>query len=127
MTFLAAISGNEPHPHAAMMIPFAVLLLCIACCPLLTPKFWERHYPNVSLGLAAIALAYYFLVLRAPGRIGHVALEYISFFVFIGSLFVVAGGIHLKTKGEATPFANTLFLGVGALLANVLGTTGASM
>lgn len=35
--------------------------------------------------------------------------------------------IHLKTKGEATPFINTLFLGAGAVLANLLGTTGASM
>jgi Na+/H+ antiporter NhaD/arsenite permease-like protein len=30
-------------------------------------------------------------------------------------------------KGEATPLANVVFLGVGAVLANILGTTGASM
>jgi Na+/H+ antiporter NhaD/arsenite permease-like protein len=126
MTFLASL-GSASQPHAAMFIPFAALLLCIACCPLLTPKFWEHHYPKVSIGLGAISLAYYFFVLKAPGRIGHVALEYVSFITFIGALFITAGGIHLKTKGEATPIVNTLFLGAGAILANVLGTTGASM
>jgi Na+/H+ antiporter NhaD/arsenite permease-like protein len=127
MTFLAASFGASPQPHAAMMIPFAALLLCIACCPLLTPKFWEHHYQKVSFGLGAVSLAFYFFVLRNPGRIGHVAVEYVSFITFIGALFVVAGGIHLRTKGEATPIVNTLFLGLGAVLANLLGTTGASM
>jgi hypothetical protein len=75
MTFL----GTPSQPHVAMMIPFAALLLCIACCPLLTPKFWEHHYHNVSIVLGAISLAIYFFVLRNPGRIGHVAVEYISF------------------------------------------------
>jgi len=44
----------------------------------------------------------------------------------IGSLFVGGGGIHLAVKGEATPIANVCSLR-GALLANVIGTTGASM
>jgi len=39
----------------------------------------------------------------------------------------VSGGIHLSVKGEATPWENTVFLAIGALVANVLGTTGASM
>ena len=53
--------------------------------------------------------------------------EYVSFIALIGSLFVVSGGIHINVKGEATPLKNVLFLFVGAVLANVLGTTGASM
>jgi Na+/H+ antiporter NhaD/arsenite permease-like protein len=40
---------------------------------------------------------------------------------------VVAGGIHLKVKGEATPFDNVVFLAIGAVTANFIGTTGASM
>jgi Na+/H+ antiporter NhaD/arsenite permease-like protein len=54
-------------------------------------------------------------------------MEYVSFITFIGALFLVASGIHLRTRGEATPLVNTLYLGVGAVLANLLGTTGASM
>ena len=42
-------------------------------------------------------------------------------------MFVVSGGIHIKVKGEATPCVNTLYLFLGALLASLLGTTGASM
>src|SRR5205814_1459827 len=53
--------------------------------------------------------------------------EYFSFIVLIGALFVVAGGIHLKVRGEATPAENVFYLFVGAVLANVIGTTGASM
>jgi Na+/H+ antiporter NhaD/arsenite permease-like protein len=127
MFFLAVSTDSALQPHSAMMIPFVALLLCIACCPLLTPKFWERHYPKVSVSLGSICLVYYLFILRTPGRISHVAMEYFSFITFIGALFVVAGGIHLRTKGEATPMVNTLFLGAGAVLANLLGTTGASV
>jgi Na+/H+ antiporter NhaD/arsenite permease-like protein len=55
------------------------------------------------------------------------AKEYVSFIALIGSLFVVSGGIHINVKGEATPLANVFFLFVGAVIANLLGTTGASM
>jgi Na+/H+ antiporter NhaD/arsenite permease-like protein len=53
--------------------------------------------------------------------------EYFSFIVLIGSLFVVAGGIHIKVKGETTPMLNVVFLAIGAVIANFIGTTGASM
>ena len=53
--------------------------------------------------------------------------EYLSFIVLIGSLFVVSGGIHIRIKGKSTPAANVLLLAVGAVASNFLGTTGASM
>jgi Na+/H+ antiporter NhaD/arsenite permease-like protein len=54
-------------------------------------------------------------------------MEYVSFITLIGSLFVVAGGIHLKVRGAATPWENLRLLAVGAVVANLIGTTGASM
>src|SRR5438046_6399305 len=45
----------------------------------------------------------------------------------IGSLCIVCGGIHIDVKGEARPPINCLFLLAGAVLANFIGTTGASM
>jgi Na+/H+ antiporter NhaD/arsenite permease-like protein len=57
----------------------------------------------------------------------EVAHEYASFIALIGSLFVVAGGIHVRVRGGSTPLRNTLFLATGAVLANFIGTTGASM
>jgi Na+/H+ antiporter NhaD/arsenite permease-like protein len=127
MSLLASALSAAPNPTPWMMLPFAVLLLCIACGPLFAPKLWEHHYPKVAVGLGLISIFYYTVVLRAAGRMAHVAVEYVSFIVFIGSLFVVAGGVHLRTKGEATPTVNTIFLCAGGVLANFVGTTGASM
>ena len=81
----------------------------------------------MAYSLGAITLAYYVFSLHAYERILNVGHEYVSFIVLIGSLYVVSGGIHINVKGEATPHSNTLFLLLGALLANLLGTTGASM
>ncbi len=114
-------------PNPWMILPFGVLLAAIALAPLAFPRWWHRHYPKVALSLAAVTLAYYLVGLQAVHPVLHVAHEYVSFICLIGSLFVVSGGIHITVKGEATPRANTLFLLVGAILANVLGTTGAAM
>jgi Na+/H+ antiporter NhaD/arsenite permease-like protein len=112
-----------------MILPFGVLLGMIAMGPLWFGKWWGKHYAKVSFGLGAVTLAYYFLALppKASETVAHTASEYFSFIVLIGSLFVVSGGIHINVKGEATPTVNVFFLFIGALIANVLGTTGASM
>jgi len=114
-------------PNPWMILPFGVLLLAIAVGPLLFAHGWHKHYPKAAFALAAVTLTYYLLGLHAHGRVLHVAQEYVSFICLIGSLFIVAGGIHINVKGEATPLANTVFLFIGAVIANILGTTGASM
>jgi Na+/H+ antiporter NhaD/arsenite permease-like protein len=120
------------HPESVlvnpwMMLPFVALLAVIALAPLFFADWWGRHYPKVVGVLAGIVVIYYVAGLGASGRVLHTAHEYLSFIALIGSLFVVSGGIHINVKGEATPMVNVLFLFFGALLANVLGTTGASM
>ncbi|HEY5480712.1 MAG TPA: sodium:proton antiporter [Verrucomicrobiae bacterium] len=115
----------EPNPW--MILPFGLLLGAIALAPLFFPDWWARHYPKVAYSLGAVTLIYYVFSLHAYQRTLHVGHEYLSFIALIGSLFVVSGGIHIKVKGEATPCVNTLYLFLGALLANLLGTTGASM
>ncbi len=110
-----------------MILPFGVLLATIALAPVLAPNWWLKHYPKVALSLGAITLMYYLFGLHAYQTVLHTAHEYISFIALIGSLFVVAGGIHITVKGEATPVVNVIFLGIGAVISNVLGTTGASM
>jgi len=123
-----AVSSSIPP---WLITPFGLLLLLIAVMPLAPAAiktWWEHRYPIVALGLAAIVAGIYLLEIAGGGsRIIQTAHEYASFIVLIGALFVVAGGIHLKVKGEATPSENVLFLLIGALLANVVGTTGASM
>jgi Na+/H+ antiporter NhaD/arsenite permease-like protein len=115
----------EPNPW--MIVPFGLLLGTIALAPLAAPKWWGKHYPKVACGLGAITLTYYLFGLHQWQRVLHGGLEYVSFITLIGSLYVVSGGIHISISGEATPRLNTLFLLVGAILANFLGTTGASM
>src|SRR5437762_1049916 len=110
-----------------MILPFVALLLSIATLPLVVPDWWSRHYPKVACSLGAITVLYYLFGLNAHQRVLHVGHEYLSFIVFIGSLFIISGGIHISVKGEATPRMNVLFLFIGAVLSNLLGTTGASM
>ena len=124
---LLAITAESPEPNPLIMLPFAALLLCIAIAPLILKHHWEKSYHLVSLSLTAITTAYYLIVLHDPAHIFDVAVEYISFMAVVGSLYVVTGGIRIVVKGEAKPSINTLFLGLGALLANLIGTTGASM
>ena len=128
-TYLAvATSVDIP---AALVVPFGLLLLLIATMPLAPARLkhlWEHYYPHVALTLGLLVVAYYWLWLPEGGQIiGHTLHEYFSFICLIGSLFVVAGGIHLKVKGEGTPLANVVFLVLGAVLTNIIGTTGASM
>jgi Na+/H+ antiporter NhaD/arsenite permease-like protein len=121
------MSPEAVVPNPWMITPFAALLVTMAVAPLLAGKWWERHHPKVAFGLGAITLGYYLFILRDVPRVAETAHDYFSFIVLVGSLFVVSGGIHLGIKGEATPLANTFFLFVGALTANILGTTGAAM
>jgi Na+/H+ antiporter NhaD/arsenite permease-like protein len=109
--------------------PFALLLLLIAVMPLTPPRvkhLWDRYYMHTALGLGLVVVAYY-LCHAGEETVLATSKEYFSFISLIGSLFVVAGGIHLKVKGEATPWANVVFLAIGAVAANLIGTTGASM
>ena len=124
---LIAASAPTIAPHPAMILPFAVMLLSIALMPFIHKQWWEHHYPKVAVALGLITTAYYVFFLGNGVRMLHVAHEYVSFIALIGSLFVVSGGIHIRVKGEAIPSVNCLFLLIGAVLANLIGTTGASM
>ena len=116
-------------------VPFLVLLLCIAVLPLLpaTGHWWHanKNKAIVACGCGLITLLF-LAVTRTVGDAGHVLAhtlleEYIPFMVLLGSLYVVAGGIVLRGQLAATPKINTMILASGALLASLLGTTGASM
>jgi Na+/H+ antiporter NhaD/arsenite permease-like protein len=127
MLILAAATYHAVLPPAGMIAPFVILLLCIALMPLFAAHFWEHHYPKVAVGLGLVTAAYYAFVQKDWHPLHHAAHEYVSFMALVGSLFVISGGINIRVKGEATPLVNTLFLLIGAVLANLVGTTGASM
>ncbi|MDB6004533.1 MAG: sodium:proton antiporter [Prosthecobacter sp.] len=127
MLLLANAAAQTALPPMGMLAPFAILLLCIALMPLFAAHFWEHHYPKVAVALGLVTAAYYALVQKDWHPLHHAAHEYVSFMALVGSLFVISGGINIRVKGEATPLRNTLFLLIGAVLANFIGTTGASM
>src|SRR3989338_2077765 len=111
----------------AWSAPFVALLLSIAIIPLINKHFWEKFYPLIAGLLGLLVVVHYVFQLHDTHSLTHTLHEYISFIALIGSLYVVAGGIHINVKGEATPLGNCVFLLIGAVLANFLGTTGASM
>lgn len=113
--------------HPIWTIPFILLLGSIAIIPLVNFHWWEKRYPYVAIPLAVIVAAYYVFGLRDHHFLLHTLHEYFSFIALISALFVVAGGIHINVKGESKPFENTVFLLIGSVIANIIGTTGASM
>lgn len=115
----------------ALIAPFAALILLIAVMPLAPRRLkhaWERWYPAVALGLGGL-VALWYLVFQPHGvtEVLGVLREYGAFIVLIGALYVVAAGVHVGVSGSATPGENVRYLLIGALLANFIGTTGASM
>jgi len=109
------------------VLPFALLLLAIAVMPLVAGHFWE-HNKNKAIITGVLSLPILaWLVSSHPEALGHTMVEYLSFLTLLGALFVISGGIYLAGDLEARPSTNTFILGVGAVLANVVGTTGASM
>lgn len=121
------MSSVAIEPNPLMIIPFGVMLLAIALMPFINLHWWEHNYPKVALALGLFTGGYYLLVLGQAHRLAEVGHEYASFIALIGSLFVVAGGIHIGVRGEATPLRNTVYLAIGAVIASFIGTTGASM
>lgn len=121
------LASGYPLPPSWMLAPFFLLLASIALMPFLMPHWWERNYPMVVVLLGSITVTYY-LAVRGDRAHPIASLhEYVSFIILMASLFVVAGGIHISVKPGASPWVNTLFLSAGAILANLIGTTGASM
>ena len=108
-------------------VPFLLLLLAIALLPVLAGHFWEKHLNKGSVcALLALPVLVWLLV-HAPGELHHSLREYLSFIILLGSLFAISGGVSIGGDLKATPKVNTAFLATGALLANLIGTTGASM
>ncbi|WP_349276788.1 sodium:proton antiporter [Polaromonas hydrogenivorans] len=129
LSFAASMDGSQLS--VLWGVPFAGLLLSIALLPLLTPSFWHHHFGKVS---AAWSLAFLlpFALIYGPGMAAfsfmHALLEeYIPFILLLTALFTVAGGIHIRGNLHGSPGLNTAILGVGAVLASFMGTTGASM
>ena len=127
--FAAGLNGGELS--FVWAVPFIGVLLCIAICPLVVPNFWHHHFGKVAV-FWALACAVPMFFVHGGGTalhsIAHALIaDYIPFIIFVGSLYTVAGGIHIRSSFIGRPAVNTAFLALGAVCANIMGTTGAAM
>ena len=114
----------------AAIVPFALLLLCIAIFPLANPHWWEHNQnKGIIAAVLGIPVTAYLLSFGGVGThaLEHAAKEYVSFLLLLGSLFVISGGVYVRGALHGSPLLNTAFLSLGACIASFVGTTGASM
>lgn len=126
-----AASMNGADLSLMWGIPFAGILLSIALFPLVLPRLWHAHYGKIT---AAWTVAFLGFVLASFGAgtavhiVAHALLtEYIPFFILLFTLYTISGGILVWGNREGSLKLNLFILALGALLASLMGTTGAAM
>jgi len=111
------------------VIPFILMLLSIAIFPLFFSHFWEKNSNKLIIALVLCVPAVAFLL--ASGHRANLfdtlVFDYVPFMILLGSLYTITGGVFLSGDIEAKPLVNTAFLALGAVLASIMGTTGAAM
>ena len=113
-----------------LIVPFVLMLLAIALLPLVAGPWWERNINKVLVTLVlGLPIAGYLLLQGEAGwhSVQHTLREYVEFMLLLGSLYIISGSIILRGDLQATPVVNGCFLALGAVLASIMGTTGASM
>ncbi|UZR95595.1 sodium:proton antiporter [Chondrinema litorale] len=122
--------GHEAEHHlpsAWSVIPFVILLVMIATGPLFYEHFWHKNYPKVAVLLACIVIGYYIFVLHNTHGPIHAFFEYVQFIALLSSLYIASGGILIEIDKKGKPIINVILLFIGAIISNIIGTTGASM
>ncbi|HEX2982665.1 MAG TPA: sodium:proton antiporter, partial [Ignavibacteriales bacterium] len=122
---------EEPSVSVSLfsLIPFVLMLGSIAVFPLFWNHFWEKNSNKliIALLLSVPILIYLPLVGETHKLMETMIFDYLPFLILLGGLFTITGGIYLTGDIEAKPSINSLFLGLGAVLASIMGTTGAAM
>ncbi len=111
------------------LIPFVLMLGSIAIMPIFAEHFWESNKNKLIIStILSIPVIIFLLLNNLSHELTHVVVyDYIPFIILLGSLFVITGGIYIDGDLEAKPLTNTIFIAIGAVLASIMGTTGAAM
>ena len=116
---------------AWMLIPFVVMLLCIAVLPLIphVGEWWEHNLHKLYVSLLLGTPVGLWLCLNGMDHelIHQMIFDYVPFILLLMALFVTTGGICIRGDLKATPQTNTIILAIGWILASFMGTTGAAM
>lgn len=111
------------------LIPFGIMLLTIAIGPLVAEHWWEHNVNKLIVSFVlGVPTAIFLIRHDKADTLEHQLIgDYLPFIILLGALYVITGGIHLSGDIKAKPSINTMFLGIGYVLASIMGTTGASM
>lgn len=116
---------------AWMLIPFAVMLLCIAVLPLVphVGEWWEENKNKLLVSLVlGVPVGIWLCVNGMSHELIHqMVYDYVPFILLLMALFVTTGGICIRGDLKATPMTNTTIMAIGWALASFMGTTGAAM
>lgn len=113
------------------VFPFIGLIMSVALGPIILKQGWHKFYSKIIIAL--ITICFGLVGYQAGGAflkdaLFHaILLDYVPFICMIFALFVTSGGIYVRFEGEATLLNNVALMIVGVVLANLIGTTGASM
>ena len=114
-----------------MLIPFVVMLLCIAVLPLIphVGEWWEHNLHKLYVSLIlGVPVGIWLCVNGMSHELMHQMIyDYVPFILLLMALFVTTGGICIRGDLKATPLTNTVIMGIGWVLASFMGTTGAAM
>ena len=127
------LAASAVHPQLGdlfplwSVLPFAAMLLSIAILPLLAPGLWEHNRNKAILSFVLGAPVAIWTASLESTAVVHAAGEYLAFILLLGALFVISGGIVVRGTLAGTPGLNMILLAIGAVLASMIGTTGASM
>src|SRR2546427_7667637 len=131
MPVLLAAAAAAPHLGHLFPLwsvaPFVIMLIGIAVLPLGAGRVWEYNHNKAVLSVILGAPVAIWTAMLDSSAVVHAAGEYLAFIVLLGALFVISGGIVVRGTLAGTPGLNTVLLGIGAVLASIIGTTGASM
>lgn len=108
------------------LLPFVVLILSVAVCPLLCPRFWSKYFSKIIFGVSLFVVLCYLFILNDYKTPVLAFIEYVDFILLIVALYIISGGIFVDVNIKASPAVNVIFLFLGAILANIIGTTGAA-
>jgi Na+/H+ antiporter NhaD/arsenite permease-like protein len=120
-----------PRMPGGFVIPFVLLILAIAVLPLIARDWWKDDLNKAKVAaffsIPVVVLFAYHFGEAGNHAILHQATHYASFIVLLATLYVISGGILIEGGFRGTPLSNVLLLAIGAVLANLIGTTGAAM
>ena len=109
------------------IVPFVLFLLMIATGPLFYPRFWHKYFTYISITMGGGVAMYYLFGLQHVAHVVHAGVEYVQFISLLAALYFASSGIRISFSQFLVPRTNVLFLLIGGILANLIGTTGASI